>query len=316
MPNPLFPILKTAYRSLARFPAVVRARESFRKNIQLRYWPWYRLPPRRPGTDPTARYEHELIVSLTSFPARIHLVHFAIYSLLKQSLKPNRLVLWLANEQFPGKENDLPKDLLALLPLGLEVRWCEDLKSFKKLIPALRQFPDAIVVTADDDLYYPPDWLKSLYQSWLEYETCVHCCGMRQMTWDETGSINPYGLWTWNPPDGMPAFKNTQLGGYGSLYPPRSLHPDVTNADLLARLSPTADDLWFWAMTVRAGTKIRLVQKNRQQTILIPDSLATPRLWFQNHSGGGNDCCVASLLHAFPELRGKLDTEQSSGKAC
>lgn len=316
MANLVFKLLKRTYGGLSRWPALVRWREAYRKNIQMHYWPWYRRRPRKPGTDFSARYGHELVVSLTSFPARIHVVRFAIHSLLKQSIKPNRLVLWLADSQFPGKENDLPSELLSLLPLGLEIRWCEDLKSFKKLIPAIRQFPDAIIVTADDDLYYPPDWLKSLYQSWLEYETCVHCCGMRQVTWDERGKLNSYGLWTWNPPDGTPAFRNTQLGGYGALYPPRSLHPDVANADLLSRLSPTADDLWFWAMAIRAGTKIRLVQKNRQQTILIPDSLATPRLWSQNHSGGGNDRCVASLFHAFPELREKLATERTDGKVC
>ncbi len=315
MSNPITSIVKKAYRVLARFPAVERAREAFRSKVQLHYWPWYRLPPRRPGTDPNARYKHELVVSLTSFPARIHLVQYAIYSLLKQSLKPNRLVLWLADFQFPGQERDLPEELLALKPLGLEIRWCEDIKSFKKLIPALREFPDAILVTADDDLYYPKNWLKSLYQSWLGDETCIHCGGMRKMTWDENGNVNPYGLWTWNPPDGSPAFKNTQLGGYGALYPPRSLHPDVGNAGLLARLSPTADDLWFWAMAVRGGTKIRLIQKNRQQTVLIPDSLATPHLWSQNHSGGGNDGCFANIMHAFSELREKLEKERTGGKA-
>lgn len=309
--------LKAIYGKLSRFPGVARLREAWRKNIELRYWPWYRRKPAKCGIEPDAtRYKHELIVSLTSFPARIHLVHFAIYSLLRQSLKPNRIVLWLADEQFPRKEADLPKTLLDLKPLGLEIRWCEDIKSFKKLIPALRVFSEAIIVTADDDLYYPRDWLKSLYQSWLDDETCVHCCGMRQITWDASGKINSYGLWTWNPPDVKPGYKNTQLGGYGALYPPHSLHPDVVNTELLSRLSPTADDLWFWTMTVRAGTKIQLVQKNRQQTILIPDSLATPRLWSQNHSGGGNDRCIAQLFQAFPELPEKLEAERAGGKTC
>ncbi len=307
-------LLKKLYGFLSCFSAVERGREVWRQRVELHYWPWYRLPPRRPGTDPTARYEHELIVTLTSFPARIHIVRYALYSLLKQSLKPNRLLLWLADSQFPGKERDLPEELLALKSLGLEIRWCEDIKSFKKLIPALREFSEAILVTADDDLYYPRDWLNSLYQSWLDDKSCIHCGGMRQMTWDENGNVNSYGLWTWNLPDGRPAFKNTQLGGYGALYPPRSLHSDVANAGLLARLSPTADDLWFWAMAVRAGTKIRLIQKNRQQTVLIPDSLATPRLWSQNHSGGGNDVCFTNLLHAFPELRENLDKERTGGK--
>ena len=89
--------LKAIYGKLSRFPGVARLREAWRKNIELRYWPWYRWKPTKCGIEPdTTRYEHELIVSLTSFPARIHLVHYAIYSLLRQSLKPNRIVPWLA----------------------------------------------------------------------------------------------------------------------------------------------------------------------------------------------------------------------------
>ena len=114
MTNPL----KTAYRLLSRFPWVEHLREAYRQKIQLHYWPWYRRKPRRPGTAPNARYKHELIVSLTSFPARIHLVHYAIYSLLRQFLKTNRLVLWLGEDKFRGKEADFPGRLLNLRPLS------------------------------------------------------------------------------------------------------------------------------------------------------------------------------------------------------
>lgn len=310
MPNPL----KTAYRLLSRFPWVERLREAYRQKIQLHYWPWYRRKPRRPGTAPNARYKHELIVSLTSFPARIHLVQYAVCSLLKQSLKPNRIVLWLAEEQFPGKEDDLPDELLELKPLGLEIRWCEDIKSFKKLIPALREFPEAIIVTADDDMFYPRHWLRSLYQSWLDEKSCIHCGGMRKIVWNADGTAKPFGEWIWNPLQCFPAFGNTQVGLNGVLYPPHVLHPDVMDVPTCSRLSPSSDDLWFWAMAVRKGTKIQLVHKNRQQPVLIPDSLATPRLWSQNHSGGGNDRCFANLLQAYPELLDALRTERRMQK--
>lgn len=115
-----------------------------------------------------------LIVSLTSYPERINTVSQAINTLLQQTLKPDKLILWLANEQFPNKELDLPADLLKLKELGLEINWCEDLKSYKKLIPSLHLFPDDIIVTADDDLYYQPDWLESLYKSYLKNPDCIH----------------------------------------------------------------------------------------------------------------------------------------------
>lgn len=313
MPNGLSNLLKSTYRMLSRYPAVVRWREAFRKNVQMHYWPWYRLPPRRPGTDPNARYEHELIVSLTSFPARIHLVRYAIHSLLKQSLKPNRLVLWLGEDKFPGKEADLPAELLALKALGLEIRWCEDVKSATKLIPSLREWPDAIIVTADDDLHYPRPWLESLYQSYLEHNTDINSGAIEAIVWDEKGMPRPFGEWEWNPADSHSAFGNTQVAGFGALYPPHCLHPDVLDAAAFLRLSPSADDLWFWTMAVRHGTKIHLVQKNRQQPFVDPRAHQTPSLWSQNSAGGGNDRCFGNLIRTYPELLQILRAEYLAG---
>ena len=63
----------------------------------------------------------EVIVSLTSFPARINSVEKTIRTLLTQTLKPDRVILWLAEEQFHNKENDLPRQLLALKNFGLDI---------------------------------------------------------------------------------------------------------------------------------------------------------------------------------------------------
>ena len=57
--------------------------------------------------------EETVTVSLTSFPARIEYVHLAIKSLMLQSYKPDRVVLWLAEEQFP--DHKLPEQLTALI---------------------------------------------------------------------------------------------------------------------------------------------------------------------------------------------------------
>ena len=57
-------------------------------------------------------YQPKLIVSLTSFPARINTVHQVIESLLNQTKKADKIILWLAPEQFPNGEKDLPEKLL------------------------------------------------------------------------------------------------------------------------------------------------------------------------------------------------------------
>ena len=69
----------------------------------------------------------KVIVSLTSFPARIDTVYITIRSILMQSLKPDIIILWLAQEQFPEKEKELPYNLLKLKKYGLTIEWCHDI---------------------------------------------------------------------------------------------------------------------------------------------------------------------------------------------
>ena len=205
----------------------------------------------------------QLIVSLASYPSRINTVYKTIETLLNQTVKPDRLILWLAEEQFPNKEADLPENLLKLREFGFEIGWCEDLKSYKKLVPALREFPNDIIVTADDDLYYQQDWLESLYNAYLKNPKNIYTRRACRIT--KKGNvfkIAPHYSNTHYEAD----FSNQLMGGAGTIYPPHCLHEDVLNTDLIKELVPTYDDIYFWAMAVAKGTKIGLI-KNKDLNI-------------------------------------------------
>src|SRR5690606_16598971 len=62
---------------------------------------------------------NDLIVSLTSFPARIDRLWLVVECILRQSYKPDRIILWLSKEQFTTV-NELPKSLLEQRSRGLE----------------------------------------------------------------------------------------------------------------------------------------------------------------------------------------------------
>ena len=102
--------------------------------------------------------EQKIIVSLTSYPQRIDIVYKVIDSLLRQSLKPDVVVLWLARDEFPRQEQSLPRELRRYIKFGLTIRWCENLRSYKKLIPSLKAYPSDTIVTADDDILYPENF--------------------------------------------------------------------------------------------------------------------------------------------------------------
>lgn len=223
---------------------------SFRHKCNFKYKPAFEYGITKEKRTP------QIIVSMTSFPTRIDTTHLALNTLLRQTMKPDRVILWLAYEQFPNKENDLPQNLLKLMDFGLEIKWCEDLKSYKKLIPALREFPNDIIITTDDDIYYEDDWLESLYNAYKNYPDCIYVQRPRRLKLNGD-KINVISSRKSEKLDlSIPDYYNQPLGGTGALYPPHSLYKDIFNKEQFFKLQPTNDDIYFWSMAVLNKTKI------------------------------------------------------------
>lgn len=201
-----------------------------------------------------------IIITLTSFPERLYNLHFTLYSLLRQNFKPDEVILWLSNEEFPNNEEDIPDEILNLKDNGLSIKWCDDIKSYKKLIPALIEYPNDILVTADDDIFYPENWLKNLYEEYLKYPDNIICCRCHRAILNSDYSFAPFKEWI-NVDGGLEAsYLTFSTSGSGALYPPNSLHSDVTNAKIFQKLCYWNDDMWFWAMAILNKTKIKLIE--------------------------------------------------------
>lgn len=263
-----------------------------------------------PGWKGIEKKEDEtVIVSLTSFPARIGTVSETVKSLLLQEKKPTQVILWLAEEQFPRKEKDLPPKLMQLRNFGLKICWCKDIRSYKKLIPALERFPEAIIVTADDDLYYRANWLKVLYNEHQRHTQyiCVHRITKFYIAQGQYETIEG-GHDTWP----CPSFLNKLTGGSGALYPPHVLHEDIVNFDVFMDICPTNDDIWFWLMAVLNGTKICVPDtgKNNLDLVYVPGTQEGPTLTSINDRGEmlfWKD--FGRVLARYPELDAILKRE-------
>lgn len=261
----------------------------------------------------------DLIVSLTSFPKRIHNIKYTIHSLFNQSLKPKKIVLYLAEEEFPNKEKDLPQDLLSFKNWGLEIRWCKNIRSYKKLIPALKDFPNEIIVTADDDVYYYEDWLKVLWQEHIKYPQEIISHRARLISFDENNNMNGYDNWyvSFDPVEG--SFLNFFTGVGGILYPKNSLHSDVLNEELFMELCPYGDDIWFWGMAVKNDTKIRIPNNcipylNHTEVMRELAGGQVASLWAFNEDGG-NDHQMENLFNHYPEIKEKILNEKQLGES-
>ncbi|WP_172798623.1 glycosyltransferase family A protein, partial [Helicobacter sp. CLO-3] len=247
----------------------------------------------------------EIVVSFTSYPARINQVHYTIYSILTQTYKPNRVVLYLSAQEFPNKLDDLPQKLLAFCKHGLEIRFVEqNYRSYKKIIYALKDFPESIIITIDDDVFYSPFIIERLILSYREMPNVIHCNWVVRVAFDENYNLMPYMSWN-DIYDTMPSILNSQVGICGVLYPPHCLHKSIFDSEKFLKLSPMADDIWIWAMALLNDTKIRKVLNCDTHTI-TKHSSQDSALWKTNCGMGHNDIFLKNVLDYFPEIREKL----------
>lgn len=223
---------------------------------------------------PTGQEEADIIVSFTSFPARIDKVWLVVECMLRQTLLPKKIILWLSKEQFPTSDS-VPRMLRDYENGRFEIRYMDgDIRSYKKFYYTIQEFPNHTFVTCDDDIYYHPDMLKSLVDTSLKFPGYIIANTTRQITYDKSGELNPYHLWKidFEAYD----YKNrVQIGVGGVLYPPGCLHNFVTRKDLFIHLAPMADDLWLNLMARLEGTPI---MQSAQIIMPLPIKSTAPKL--------------------------------------
>lgn len=252
-----------------------------------------------------------LIVSLTSFPERMHDIQYCLYSLLTQSLQPDEIILWLGEEEFPHGKKDIPHEVLKLENCGLTIKFTKDIKSYKKLIPALKEYPDDVLITADDDIYYPANWLAKLAVAHKKFEGDIICHRAHLIKFTPGGNISPYNTWKKAVHAAEPSCLYFCTTGAGVLYPPHALHKDAAEESRFLQLAPFADDIWFWAMAVLNGKQIRIVENpmtelvyvNPQREYRMTNELT---LAAQNISQGQNNEQLKNILSVYPEISERL----------
>ncbi|QUH23766.1 glycosyltransferase [Methanobacterium alkalithermotolerans] len=250
----------------------------------------------------------QITVSLTSYPDRIYDIHYCLYSLLNQSFKPDKLILWLSKEEFPNLEKNLPSRILELKKHGLEIKWTEkNFGCYDKLIHSLKEYPNEIIVTADDDLFYPEDWLERLYENYDGKNILAHRAHLISF---ESGSVKPYNQWEKSIENDEISVLNFPTTGGGILYPPTVFYKDVLKDEIFLKLSPCGDDIWFWGMAVLNNRKIKVIKDGfKHLTYINPErelNLNDDGTLFEGNKDGRNDEQLSALLEFYPEIKDKL----------
>lgn len=251
----------------------------------------------------------QVIISLTSFPAAIKYAAKAIKSILEGSVLPDKIVLYLTFTQFD--KTGIPDEITNLAKNNphFEVRdYPTDIRSYRKLIPALNDFPDAIIVTIDDDVLYHKHMLRDLLCLHKQHPNAVLAHRAKLMK-----PQLPYRKWKkyrWYNfifKRIHSSFKNIQTGVGGVLYPPHSLKVDMMDIKLFTEIAPTTDDIWFWAAAVANDTPIIPVPFGYNK----PKGLDKPRelsLKTTNFKTGidKNAAALKSIIERYPEIGIKI----------
>ncbi|HEM7526764.1 TPA: hypothetical protein U2J52_002999 [Providencia rettgeri] len=205
-------------------------------------------------------HDYEIIVSLTTFPARIKTIFLTIESILAQKTNVKyKVILYLSENEFENKK--IPWLLKKQKNRGLNIEFVKDnIKSYKKLHYTLKNHPSHPILTADDDIIYPNDWINNFYIEHKEHPNNILYARGHRVLLNENGEPIDYTLFS-PPIPYKPLMLVIPTGVSGILYPPRSLHHDVLNSALFLSLAPNADDIWYRIMSLLNDTSCILIYK-------------------------------------------------------
>ena len=239
--------------------------------------------------------DKKIIVSLTSYPPRFNNIHLCLKSLLCQSMKADKIIVWFGSDT---DETKLTEKMKELQRYGIEYRYDRkhNLKPHKKYFYAMQEFPDDIVITVDDDSVYPHNTIESLYNSYRNHPNCVSARRVHKMTF-RNGALDTYDNWKKEyRKERKESHKLVAVGVGGVLYPPRCLPIDTFDIDTINELCLGADDIWLKCMELLKGTKVVWVPC----FFCHPPALSiTTSLWQRNVAKNSNDKYIFDVAKKY-----------------
>jgi len=209
----------------------------------------------RYGLNTTQKREKQIIISMATYNKRYATIYPALKSILLQTLRPDKIIVWLDKE---NKENRISPEMKDLEKYGIEYRYTTlELRSHKKYFQVMQEFPNDIIITVDDDAFYSPNMISSLMKSYKKHPDAISARRVHLITTDNNNQINPYSKWKIEyRKHKKPSHFLCAIGCGGILYPPHLLSTETFNYANIMRLSPNADDLWLKTMELLSDVKV------------------------------------------------------------
>lgn len=251
-----------------------------------------------------SKNEESIVVSMASYAKRYKTIAPTLKSLINQSHKPDRIIVWLDDDK---PENVITDEMREFEKYGIEYRYTNDnLMPHKKYFYSMQEFKNSIIITVDDDLIYSKDLIESLIKMHEKYPNCICARRVHKMKFDTEGNIQPYKSWEYEyRGEKKPSHFLCPTGGGGVLYPATMFSKETFEIDKIKELCWRADDIWLKLMELKMGIK----------TVWVPTCYVMPyetkgsqetALNTRNTNQGENDKYIKNVLLAYPEIREKI----------
>lgn len=266
----------------------------FVRKIAFRYLPSYL---NRPAIRSSNHCEG-LIVSFTSFPARINDVWQVVECMKRQSLLPEKIILWLSKDNFPTSES-IPQSLWDRVDDLFTINLVDgDIRSHKKYYYASKEYPNKMIFLIDDDIYYDTDILnRSVKEYKIRGKKSIICNYGYQIKFNSVECL-PYSRW--QAIDCKKIGKDLFFGsGGGTLFCPAEMYKDLTNINLALQLTPLADDIWLNSMALKAGLVKVILPNGPLLTVDIEDNVTLSSV---NNGLGRNDEQIRAIKKYYGDI--------------
>ncbi len=286
------------HKNFMYLPAYIR-RDSVKKDF-------FRLLEQHPIDVTCEAPKNNILVSLTSFPSRIGIVHLVIKSMMLQNTAPEKIILWLSKDEFPNQMEDLPESLKSLQGNMFSIAFVDgNMKSHKKYYYAFQQYPGYSIVTVDDDLCMPFDTITRLQKLSIRFPNSV-CSNVIRVIETQNGEFRKYKEWKKiDMPEPSESMNYVSIGYGGVMYPPVCFKNFEFDTNLIFSLCPNADDLWLKANEIKENIAVASGGVEFIHPITIPNTQKHSLQRTNNSSSQQNDIqwnqtCAHFGIKPFP----------------
>lgn len=260
-----------------------------------------------------------LIISMTSYPARINGVASVWKSILDQTVPRDKYhcVLVLAEPEFPNKK--LPEELQSLINnKSVELIWYpRNILSHKKLMPVLAKYPDNPILVTDDDIRREKTWVEMFMKDHEEHPNDI-IAGAYSYYFDEklelkrfTDAVGKNAGGKNHIPSMVLNFTRPANGCAGTLYPAHTFTDKrFFDEEAMMRLSKTSDESWQYCFNIICGKTFRQTSEVRDHSLKVVPGTQQMSTALYKANRSKYPVIFKNLMEAYPEFKENLIKNQ------